>query len=71
MDERAITEGKIEVALRYLKYHDPENATREKAIALLTELKDGYHAKAHRNPVELVELQQKLDEIKESKDSDT
>lgn len=61
MDERAITEKKIEVALRYLKYHDPENATREKAVALLTELRDGYHAKAHSNPVELLELQQELD----------
>lgn len=69
MDERKITEDKIEVALRYLKYHDPENATREKAVALLTDLRDGYHSKAHTNPVELLELQKQLDESKKNEDS--
>jgi len=66
MDARDITEEKIEVALRYLKYHDPENATREKAISLLEDLRDGYHSKAHTNPVELLELKQKLDALKAS-----
>ena len=28
-------EGAIAVAMNYLKYHDPENATREDAISLL------------------------------------
>lgn len=28
-------EGAITIAMNYLKYHDPENATREDAISLL------------------------------------
>lgn len=69
MDDREITEDKIEVTLRYLRYHDPENATRENAIALLTDLRDGYHSKAHTNPVELLELQKQLDESNKKEDS--
>lgn len=59
-----ISEQDIEVTLRYLKYHDPENATRDKAIAMLEELKAGIHSMAHNNPDLLIELQKDLDKHK-------
>ena len=59
-DKYEITDKDIEIALRYLKYNDPENATPEKAIALLTDLRQGYHSIAHTNPALLEELQKEL-----------
>jgi hypothetical protein len=62
MDESyEITEQDIEKAQRYLKYHDPENATREKAMALLHDLKSGLHGIAQKNPDLLFELQEDVD----------
>ena len=59
-DKYEITDKDIEIALRYLKYHDSENATPEKAIALLTDLRQGYHGIAHTNPDILLDLQREL-----------
>jgi len=63
-----ITEKDIEIALRYLKYHDSENATRENAISLLEDLRAGYHGMAHHQPEKLVELQKEIDASKQSQD---
>ncbi|HUY85087.1 MAG TPA: hypothetical protein VMU97_01070 [Candidatus Dormibacteraeota bacterium] len=60
------SEEDIEVALRYLKFHDPENATREQAIALLEDLQSGFHSMAHHDPQQLLELQKKIDANKHS-----
>lgn len=64
-----INEKDIEVTLRYLKYHDPENATREVAITMLQDLKSGFHSMAHNHPDVLLGLQKELDESRESKNS--
>ena len=60
IEKYEITDKDIEVALRYLKHHDPENATPEKAIAMLKDLRQGYHDMAHTNPDLLEELQKEL-----------
>jgi hypothetical protein len=56
----------IEVAQRYLKLHDPKHATRDDAIALLKDLRAGFHSMAHHDPEQLLKLQQDLDEDKRS-----
>lgn len=56
-----ITEQDVDKALNYLKYHDPENATRENAEALLQDLQQGYHNMAHSNPELLEGLKRELD----------
>lgn len=61
-----INEKDIEVALRYLKYNDSENATRENAIAMLQDLKSGFHSMARDNPDLLLKLQEEIDRNKES-----
>jgi hypothetical protein len=61
-----ITDKDIESTLLYLKYHDPENATPEKAISMLEDLRQGYHEKAHNNPESLIELQKELDKNKQT-----
>lgn len=58
--EFKITEEEIAKALNYLKYHDPENATREQAEALLRDLQAGYHGMAQHNPELLLKLQKDL-----------
>jgi len=54
-------EKDIESTLRWLKINDPENATRDQAIALLQDLKAGFHGMAHSNPELLAKLKQELD----------
>ena len=49
-----ISDEDIEAALRYLKYNDPENANRDMAIALLEDLRSGFHRMAHNNPDKLL-----------------
>lgn len=61
------TDKDIEVALRYLKYYDPENVTPENAISLLEDLHKGYHDIAHHQPDRIIELQKKIDAAKKSK----
>jgi len=56
-----INEKDIESALRWLKVNDPENATRDQAVALLNDLKSGFHGMAHNNPELLAKLKQELD----------
>lgn len=56
-----ISDEDIEAALRYLKHHDPENANRDTAIALLEDLRSGFHTMAHDNPDKLLELQREID----------
>jgi hypothetical protein len=59
-----ISEEDIEVALRYLKYHDPQHATRLDAIAKLEDIKSDFHQLAHQNPDLLLKLQQEIDSDK-------
>jgi hypothetical protein len=51
-----INEKDIDSALSYLKIHHPEDATPEKAIAMLEELKAGVHMLAHTDPEKLEEI---------------
>lgn len=60
-DELTFPEADITGALNYLKYHDPEHATREDAIKLLSDLKQGYHKMAHNDPEELLRLKKQID----------
>ncbi len=57
-------EKDIKSVIRYLEIHDPENATRERAIALLEDLQAGVHSMAHNNPELLEQLQKELAENK-------
>ena len=59
-----ISDRDIEIALRYLKFNDPENATRDKAMELLEDLRSGFHGMAHHNPELLLKLQQEIDNKK-------
>jgi hypothetical protein len=58
------SEKDIESALRWLKINDSEKATRDQAIALLGDLKSGFHGMAHNNPELLIKLKQELDDNK-------
>jgi len=64
-----ISESDIEIALRYLKFNDTENANRDKAIALLEDLHSGFHGMAHHNPDLLLKLQQEIDNKNTQQDS--
>lgn len=66
-DNQDIPEEYIEVALRYLKYHDPEHCSREDAIGLLKDLQTGYHEMSTNDPEKLLELKKQLDERKDNK----
>ena len=61
-NDNDIPEKHIEIALRYLKYHDPENATREKAVAMLLDIKTGLRSVGQNNPDLLFDLQKEIDE---------
>jgi hypothetical protein len=63
-----LNEKDINSVIRYLKIHEPENATRERAIALLEDLQAGVHMMAHNNPDLLEKLQKELEENKHSSD---
>lgn len=52
-----INEKDIDSVIRYLKIYDPENATPEKAIAMLEDMQTFVHVMSHENP----ELLEKLD----------
>jgi hypothetical protein len=64
MSDYEINEKDIDSVIRYLKIHDPDNATPEKAIALLEEMQAGIHEIGHENPDLLFELQKELDKDK-------
>jgi hypothetical protein len=61
-DEYHISEEDIEVAMRNLKFDDPEHATREDAINMLKDLQSGYHSMSHNDPQRLLKLQKDIDE---------
>lgn len=52
--EYELNEQDIDSVIRYLKIYDPDNATPEKAIAMLEDLQSGIHMLGHSNP-ELLE----------------
>lgn len=60
MSEYQIGEKDIESVINYLRIHDPDNATAEKAIILLEELQAGVHMLAHTNPELLDQLYKDL-----------
>lgn len=55
-----LNEKDINSVIRYLKIHDPQNATPEKAIEFLESLSSGVHELAHSNPELLEKLQEQL-----------
>jgi hypothetical protein len=57
-----LNEKDISSVVHYLEIHEPENATREKAIAILEDLQTGVHRMAHTNPALLEKLQKELEE---------
>jgi hypothetical protein len=59
-----INEKDIDSVIRFLKIHDPENATPENAISLLEELNAGIHKMSHTNPELLEKLYKELNENK-------
>lgn len=61
-----LNEKDINSVLRYLEIHEPKDATRERAIALLEDLQAGVHSLAHNNPELLEKLQKELEENKHS-----
>lgn len=61
-EEFEINEAAIDSALRWLKINDPDNATREKAEAMLRDLQAGLHGMAHHDPDKLLSLKKGLDE---------
>jgi len=61
-----LNEKDIASIVRYLKIHEPGNATRERAIALLEDLRAGADAMALNNPDLLEKLQKELKENKHS-----
>lgn len=62
-----INEKDIESVIRWLKINDPQNANREKAVAMLQDMKAGFHGMAHHDPEKLLELQQQLNQPKPDK----
>ncbi len=60
MSDYKINEQDIDSVIRYLKIHDPVNATPEKAIAMLEELQAGIHNIGHEDPELLKKLQEML-----------
>ncbi len=66
MDKYELNEKDIESVIRFLKIHDPANATPEKAIAMLEDLQAFVHTMSHENP----ELLEKLyAELKDGSDT--
>jgi hypothetical protein len=55
-----INEKDIDTVVKFLKIHDPGNATPEKAIELLEDLQAGTHQLAHSNPELLEKLHEAL-----------
>lgn len=63
------SEEDIQSAMLYKKHFDPEHATREDAIAMLEDMNSDFHRMAHDNPKKLLELRQKVDRNKKTKNS--
>ncbi|OGE16636.1 hypothetical protein A2858_02210 [Candidatus Daviesbacteria bacterium RIFCSPHIGHO2_01_FULL_36_37] len=65
-----INEQDIDTVLAHLKRTDPQNATPEKAIALLEDLQAGIHQISHANPKKLEEMLESLEKEKKSVSED-
>ncbi len=63
-EDYEINEKDIESTIRFLKTIDPDNATPEKAIALLQDLQEGFHNMSHDNPELLEKLYKELNDNK-------
>jgi len=59
-------EKDIDSMIRFLKIDEPENATREQAIAKLKDLKAGVDIMSYNNPDRLEKLHEELKENKHS-----
>jgi len=55
-------EKDIESVMRWLAINDPENATRDDAVAMLHDLRSGFHQMSHSNPELLMKLKAELSE---------
>jgi len=60
-EDYEVNEKDIEGALRWLKVNDPDNANREKAVALLKDMKTGLRGMSHHDPEKLLKLQKEVD----------
>ncbi len=67
MRDYELNEQDIDSVIRYLKVHDPKNATPEMAMALLEHMRAAFHTMAHDNPEMLDEIYQDLKKQKKSK----
>lgn len=61
MQEQEFEEKDIEGVIRWLKINDPENATRDDAIAMLQDLRAGFHQMSHNNTELLMKLREELE----------
>ena len=55
-----LNEKDIDSVIRYLKIHDPQNATPEKAISMLEDLQTFFHKMSHDNPELLEKLYKEM-----------
>jgi competence protein ComGC len=55
-DEYELSESDIDSVLRWLKIHDPANATSEEAIKFLVDSRVLIHEVAHNHPEKLEDL---------------
>ena len=62
--EYEINEKDIDSVIRWLKIHDPENATPETAIEILEEIHARVHLLAHEDPESLEKIYKELREKK-------
>jgi len=62
--EYEINEKDIDSVIRWLKIHDPKNATPETAIEILEEMYAGVHLLAHEDPELLEKIYKELKEKK-------
>jgi hypothetical protein len=70
LEKYELNEKDIDSVIRWLKIHDPENATPEKAIAKIEEAMASAHALGHKNPEKLEELLKELRQGKPAQDQD-
>lgn len=69
LNKYGIDENDIDTVINFLKRTDPENATPEKAIALLEDLQAGIHQIGHDDPKKLEEMLTSLQNEKKSNEN--
>lgn len=62
-----MNEKDIDRVIRWLKIHDPENATPETAIEILEEMYARVHLLSHEDPELLEKIHQELNQKKQEK----